>query len=177
MKKELDNITFYKGFELFYDDCYYGLIACRPKGNKNFEEAHHFKTMDEAKEYVDKELANKRNEILANIYRAEKEDENSYIIKVSKMPINIFHATSDPSSISSLLRTFSIEGEAFTGEDYVCDIESKNLTYSQNMTVSGKLFHGLQCNFHGEDEKHEKIKNLCSEISKLLLEVHKLNNE
>ncbi len=174
MKKQLENIILYKGYELFHDECYYGLVACRLKGNKNFYETNHFKNMDKAKKYVDDELESRKNERLANVFLAEKEDENRYTIKVSKMPINIFHATRIPGNRT--FSPFSIDGEAIVGEDYVCDIDNKNLVYSQNLSISGKHFHGLQCSLSGEDEKHEKIQKLCSQIAKLLIEVHKLNN-
>jgi len=40
-------------WEIFLDDCYYGLWCVRPEGDRDFNspDNHHFKTQEEAEEY------------------------------------------------------------------------------------------------------------------------------
>ncbi len=42
----------YKGYEIFFDDCYYGMIAVRPVGCRDFNKTQHVCSEAEAKAYV-----------------------------------------------------------------------------------------------------------------------------
>lgn len=53
----------YKNYEIFFDDCYYGMIAVRPVGCRDFNKTQHVGTEKEAEAYVDSILkAGNKNE-------------------------------------------------------------------------------------------------------------------
>ena len=43
----------YKGYEIFFDSSYYGMVAVRKIGCKDFNKTQHVDDVDAAKRYVD----------------------------------------------------------------------------------------------------------------------------
>jgi hypothetical protein len=46
----------HKGFEYFCDWCYYGMVAVRPIGEKDFNKTQHFISEEKALDWIDNEV-------------------------------------------------------------------------------------------------------------------------
>ena len=58
-----------------------------------------------------------------------------------------------------------------TEKEFVCDIEGDRLIYQDTPTHNG-----LQCNIRSSEKNHDKIKDLCEQVSRLMIKIHELNN-
>lgn len=50
----------YNGYEIFFDECYYGMIAVRPVGCRDFMKTQHVGTIAEAKAFVNSILSSEK---------------------------------------------------------------------------------------------------------------------
>lgn len=139
---EINSKKTYNGYEINFmsDDN----VMCRKKGEDD-NKTKFFKTLEDAKEYIDQILDYESKERTLNHYKNKYDDSRTYTIIVDK----------------------------FDNKKRDCvNIENKNLSYSDL-----DIFHGMQCNFVGGTDKHKEIMDLCDQVSKLMVKIHKLNNE